>query len=195
MFFNTIPQEGICTNTTNQKLNIGNILFKHAVLTRVIILGFLFYSTQTTGQEQEERVDGQIITTGQTYFNSSLKKKETATNDYINFYQKYISGIRGQSCPMYPSCSNYGLKTFGERNFISAFAMMSDRIIRCGHDHSNYSLALRKNGFKYLDYPAYDKTPIDLYYKSNSYYYAYSDASEKDKSLEFYKKLNKQSIS
>ena len=189
MFFNTIPQEGVFTNTTKQMLNIGNVLFKHAVITRVIILGFLFYSTQTTGQEQEERVDGQIITTGQTYFNSSLKKKETATNDYINFYQKYISGIRGQSCPMYPSCSNYGLKTFGERNFISAFAMMSDRIIRCGHDHSNYSLALRKNGFKYLDYPAYDKTPIDLYYKSNSYYYAYSDASEKDKSLNFIKSL------
>ena len=189
MFLNTIPQEGFCTNTTKQVLNIENVLFKHTVITRVIILGFLFYSTQTAGQKQEERVDGQIITTGQTYFNSSLKKKETATNDYISFYQKYISGIRGQSCPMYPSCSNYGLKTFGERNFISAFAMMSDRIIRCGHDHSNYSLALRKNGFKYLDYPAYDKTPIDLYYKSNSYYYAYSDASEKDKSLNFIKSL------
>ena len=103
MFFNTIPQEGVFTNTTKQMLNIGNVLFKHAVITRVIILGFLFYSTQTTGQKQEERVDGQIITSGQTYFNSSLKKKETATNDYINFYQKYISGIRGQSCPMYPS--------------------------------------------------------------------------------------------
>ena len=42
MFFNTIPQEGVFTNTTKQMLNIGNVLFKHAVITRVIILGFLF---------------------------------------------------------------------------------------------------------------------------------------------------------
>lgn len=165
-------------------------MLKYALITKVIIVFVvLFCSSQCMGQEQEERVDGQIITTGQTYFNSVLKKKETATNDYINFYQKYISGIRGQSCPMYPSCSNYGLKAFGETNFISAFAMMSDRIIRCGHDHSNYSLTLRKNGFKYLDYPAHDKAPINLYYKSNSYYYAYSNASEKDKSLGFIKSL------
>ena len=89
------------------------------MLTRaVVVLGFLFYSTQSTGQEQEERVDGQILTTGQTYFNSSLKKKETATNDYISFYQKYISGIRGQSCPMYPSCSNYGLKVRLEKEIL-----------------------------------------------------------------------------
>ena len=190
MFFISTFQEGVFTNTSCQKLNLENILFSYSVITKaVVVFGFLFYSTQCIGQEQEERVDGQILTTGQTYFNKSLKKKETATNDYINFYQKYISGIRGQSCPMYPSCSNYGLKVFGETNFISAFAMMSDRIIRCGHDHSNYSLTLRKNGFKYLDYPAYDKTPIDLYYKSNSYYYAYSDASEKDKSLNFIKSL------
>ena len=190
MFFNTFLQEGICTNTQNQKLNLENTLLKYAVITKVIIVFVvLFYSSQAIGQELEERVDGQIIKTGQTYFNSVLKKKEAATNDYINFYQKYISGIRGQSCPMYPSCSNYGLKVFGETNFLSAFTMMSDRIIRCGHDHSNYSLTLRKNGFKHLDYPPYDKAPINLYYKSNSYYYAYSDASEKDKSLSFIKSL------
>lgn len=190
MLSNTFFQEGICTKTKNQKLNLENTLLKYAVITKVIIVFVvLFCSSQAIGQELEERVDGQIIKTGQTYFNSVLKKKETATNDYINFYQKYISGIRGQSCPMYPSCSNYGLKVFGETNFLSAFTMMSDRIIRCGHDHSNYSLTLRKNGFKYLDYPAYDKAPINLYYKSNSYYYAYSDASEKDKSLNFIKSL------
>lgn len=191
MFFNSTFQEGVCAlNSANKKINMGNVLFKNAVITKfIIVFGVLFYTSLAISQEQEERVDGQILTTGQTYFNSSLKKKETATNDYINFYQKYISGIRGQSCPMYPSCSNYGLKVFGETNFISAFAMMSDRIIRCGHDHNNYPITLRKNGFKYLDYPAYDKTPINLIYKSNSYYHAYSDASEKDKSLSFIKSL------
>ncbi|MFN8844231.1 MAG: hypothetical protein ACK5WV_11580, partial [Chryseotalea sp.] len=36
---------------------------------------------------------------------SSIKIKQSAVNEYIGFYQKYISGIRGQECPMYPSCS------------------------------------------------------------------------------------------
>jgi hypothetical protein len=41
--------------------------------------------------------------------NDTLVKKESSVNDYINFYQKYISNIRGHECPMYPSCSNFGI--------------------------------------------------------------------------------------
>jgi hypothetical protein len=32
--------------------------------------------------------------------NDTLVKKESSVNDYINFYQKYISNIRGHECPM-----------------------------------------------------------------------------------------------
>lgn len=134
-------------------------------------------------------VDGKSVEARQSYFNDSIKKKESAANDYIGVYQKYISGIRGQECPMYPSCSNYGLKTFSETNFVSAFAMTSDRVLRCGHDHNNYSLTLTKNGFKFIDYPAYDKPPLELYYSRNSYYFAYSDTLKDDSTFLFIKKL------
>ncbi len=154
----------------------------------VILMLILSYSI-CKGQTFIEQVDGKTIITGQTYFNDSINKKESAANDYIGFYQKYISGIRGQECPMYPSCSNYGLKTFSETNFASAFVMTSDRLLRCGHDHNNYSLTLRNNGFKYLDYPAYDNPPKELYYIRNSYYFAFSDTVKPDSTFLFIKNL------
>ncbi len=130
----------------------------------------------STGQTVMARVDGMLLPQSHTYFNESIKKKESAANDYIGLYQAYLSGIRGQECPMYPSCSNYGLKTFSEKNFALGFIMTSDRLLRCGHDHKNYSLTLGKNGFKSLDYPSYDSPPLELYYIRNSYSFAYSDS-------------------
>ena len=60
----------------------------------VILMLILSYSI-CKGQTFIEQVDGKTIITGQTYFNDSINKKESAANDYIGFYQKYISGIRG----------------------------------------------------------------------------------------------------
>jgi putative component of membrane protein insertase Oxa1/YidC/SpoIIIJ protein YidD len=123
------------------------------------------------------------------YFNDSLKKASTATTAYIGFYQRYISGIRGRSCPMYPSCSNYGLKTFSEKNVATAFVLTSDRLLRCGHDHDNYALTLRPNGFKLLDYPPYDPPPKELYYRRNSYFFAHADTLEDPDYMTFIKHL------
>jgi putative component of membrane protein insertase Oxa1/YidC/SpoIIIJ protein YidD len=84
----------------------------------------------------------------------SLKNNETnLSDDYIGFYQKYISNIRGQSCPMFPSCSRYGLESFRNNNFFNAFLSTSDRLIRCGHDYENYSVTLTNDGIKFLDIP------------------------------------------
>src|SRR5690554_6149866 len=148
----------------------------------------IIYST-CNGQTFTEQVDGKKLLTNQTYFNDSIPKKESATTDYIGFYQKYISSIRGGECPMYPSCSNYGLKTFSETNFAEGFIMTSDRLLRCGHDRNNYSLTLRNNGFKFLDYFSYDKFPKDLYYSPNSYYFAYTETTDDDSTLLFIKNL------
>lgn len=114
--------------------------FKKAAMNRSILIVILSWvSSICGGQTLVAQVDGKLIQTEQSYFNDSLKKEASATDDYIGFYQKYISGIRGHECPMYPSCSHFGLKTFSEKNAASAFVMTSDRLLRCGHDHSNYS--------------------------------------------------------
>lgn len=155
----------------------------------LITINITFSTSICFSQAHAERVDGLIVKSDNSYFNPTLKQRESAVNEYIGIYQKYISGIRGQECPMYPSCSNFGLKVFSETNFAMAFITTSDRLLRCGHDHSNYSLTLQSNGFKYLDYPAYDAPPSELYYKGNSYHFAYSDTIKDDSTVLFVKKL------
>jgi putative component of membrane protein insertase Oxa1/YidC/SpoIIIJ protein YidD len=154
----------------------------------LVLLMILSYSI-CRGQKSNIQENQKPEAAQQTYTVDSNKKKESAVNDYIGFYQKYISNLRGHACPMYPSCSNYGLKTFSETNFVNAFIMTSDRLLRCGHDHRNYSLTLGNDGFKFVDYPAYDKPPAELYYARNSYYFAFSDFSRDDSTYTFIKKL------
>ncbi|MCQ6960997.1 membrane protein insertion efficiency factor YidD [Mucilaginibacter aquariorum] len=100
---------------------------------------------------------------------------QTSASDYIGFYQKFISGIRGQECPMYPSCSNFALSAFKEKNFAEAFVLTSDRLMRCGHDLGDYDLTARPTGFKYLDVPGADNSPKNLRYSSQQPYFAYAD--------------------
>ncbi len=113
----------------------------------------------------------------------------SAAEDYIGVYQEFISGIRGHECPMYPSCSNFGIKTFRETGFLNAFALTADRLLRCGHDHRYYPLTLRSNGFKYLDFPAQSNIPKELYYSKNKYYFAVSNLVRNDTTLRFVKHL------
>ena len=142
----------------------------------VLVLGL---STSFPGisraQPHHSLADKEALDTDSQFYNPDLKKEESAVNTYIQFYQKYVSGIRPTGCPMYPSCSRFGLKTFNEVGFASAFVQTSDRLLRCGHDYDNYALSLQNDGFKLLDYPYYDTPPEALYYRGNTYSFAYSD--------------------
>jgi len=75
-------------------------------------------------------------------------------NYSYRFYKIYISPVRGSTCPMDPSCSTYARETFARYGFLKGFAMMSDRIIRCGNDLSNYA-SIERNNLRY----AYDPVP------------------------------------
>jgi len=151
------------------------------ILSTMLVLGVnLSINRRCTAQESTKTIRSNHL---------NVTQKNVATNEYIKFYQKYISGIRGQECPMYPSCSYYGLKTFSETNFAEAFILTSDRLMRCGHDHGNYQLTLQKNGFKLLDFPPYTTPPKDLIYEGNTYAFAYSDTNPDPENLTFIKKL------
>jgi putative component of membrane protein insertase Oxa1/YidC/SpoIIIJ protein YidD len=115
---------------------------------------------------------------------------ETSSADYIGFYQKFISGIRGQDCPMYPSCSNFALNAFQEKSFAAAFVLTSDRLMRCGHDLKDYDITSRPAGFRYLDFPGTINSPQNLRFYSQQPYYAYADTlRDVDSSLLFIKSL------
>lgn len=153
------------------------------------IVFLLFLHRVAVSQPFTERVDGEVIKVYNSYLNSDLKKEGEAATDYIGVYQKYISGIRGAICPMYPSCSNYGLKTFSERSFIEALSLTADRMMRCGHDHANYHTTLRVNGARLLDYPYYDIPPDSLIFKPARVAFAYTDFEVDDEDVKFVKLL------
>lgn len=72
-------------------------------------------------------------------------------NDFITFYQKYISQIRGQSCPMFPSCSVYALEAYSNYNSAIATELTADRLMRCGHDRNYYKLKYIAGNFLLVD--------------------------------------------
>jgi putative component of membrane protein insertase Oxa1/YidC/SpoIIIJ protein YidD len=155
----------------------------------VYIVIHLVYSINSFSQSTENNKFRPTSFSKDPYGFGLIKNSESATNDYIGFYQKYISGIRGQECPMYPSCSNFGKKVFNERAFASAMILTSDRLLRCGHDHDNYPLTLKTTGFKYLDLPGNEMPSKEHLYTKNVYYYAFSDTIEDDSSVTLVKNL------
>lgn len=153
------------------------------------ILSFLFMInliivTEVNANRVIEHIDSFSNLNNELSLNDTLVKKESSVNDYINFYQKYISNIRGHECPMYPSCSNYGIKMFSEYKFASAFINTSERLLRCGHDYKNYSLAVSSDKFKYLDIIEMDSIDSKLLYKPNNYYFAYADSYDQDSNFQ-----------
>lgn len=146
------------------------------------------YSLLSNAQNFTYKSDGQDLSTSQSFYKENGTKK-SAVSDYIGVYQTYVSGIRGHQCPMYPSCSNYGLKVFQETSFINAFILTSDRLLRCGHDQNYYSLTLNNSGFRYIDFPDYDPAPENIYYKKNTYAFAFTNTSAPDSTLKLIKKL------
>ena len=65
-------------------------------------------------------------------------------------YQIILSPIKGENCPMYPSCSYYGIEAIKKYN-IKGLLMTSDRINRCGHDLKYYNTIIFNDQIKYLD--------------------------------------------
>lgn len=61
--------------------------------------------------------------------------------------------MRGGSCAMYPSCSNYGLLMFSNRSFWPAVIETAERMTRCGHDMEYYPQTLQFGEYCALDFP------------------------------------------
>jgi putative component of membrane protein insertase Oxa1/YidC/SpoIIIJ protein YidD len=56
-------------------------------------------------------------------------------NTFFNFYQKWISPVKGSSsCPMHPSCSQYAKEAFHLLPWYVAYPKSMERILRCGNE-------------------------------------------------------------
>jgi len=68
----------------------------------------------------------------------------------VKIYQQSAGQIKGENCPMYPSCSNYALKALREYHFEGIMKII-DRLHRCGHDLQYYNTVIVDNQIKYFD--------------------------------------------
>lgn len=158
-------------------------------MTKGVVLLLLALISNSIYAQEGEYTDGKHLDTN-IKWQDETREKESAIDDYIHLYQKYISGKRGSQCSMYPSCSNFGLKTFRETNFLNAIQLTSERLLRCGHEHQLYDLTYQGDEFRLLDYPAYTQNPDSLVYSDPKKVFAYSEAkNHTDKNLRFIRKL------
>jgi putative component of membrane protein insertase Oxa1/YidC/SpoIIIJ protein YidD len=81
------------------------------------------------------------------------KEASDDTSVLITFYQKVISPIDGDRCPMEPSCSLYLNQAIKKHGYFLGWIMGMDRIVRCGRSEVNVSLPIWKNGIKHTHDP------------------------------------------
>jgi len=98
-------------------------------------------------------------TSGQTKMKSPQRETsqttENLTSDFswsYQAYKRYVSPVRGQHCPLIPSCSQYAKMSFSKFGFFYGFIMMADRLTRCGHDLRHYNLVWHQGNPYYKDY-------------------------------------------
>ncbi len=91
------------------------------------------------------------------YEKEHVVKKELSTNPvkvtaelYLNFYQRYISPINQEGCPMFPSCSEYSRQSIRKYKF-KGLLMTFDRLHRCGHDTHTYRTIYSNDKIYYYD--------------------------------------------
>ncbi|MBF0120871.1 MAG: membrane protein insertion efficiency factor YidD [Desulfobacterales bacterium] len=73
------------------------------------------------------------------FLNTFAFAEENPTPYPIKFYQKFISKIDGNRCPMYPSCSQYAKEAINKNGFFIGWIIACDRLLRCGRDEVNLS--------------------------------------------------------
>ena len=71
-------------------------------------------------------------------------------NLFIRFYQEHISGVDGNRCQMYPSCSAYASRTFKKHGVVVGWIMACDRLVRCGRDEALVSMNVEIDNTEFI---------------------------------------------
>jgi len=71
----------------------------------------------------------------------------------FRFYQKYITDVDDHTCPMHPTCSNYGLIAIENYGFFIGSLKTIDRLHRCGHDLTFYKIIKLDSRNAHMDIP------------------------------------------
>ena len=71
----------------------------------------------------------------------------------LKFYQKYMSGVSGDRCGMYPSCSHYSAEAFARHGWLKGWIMTCDRLVRCSRDEVALSPPIMVKGRRHTHDP------------------------------------------
>lgn len=100
--------------------------------------------------------------------NIAQAQENKSYKDYISWYQNNLSDLRNGNCQMYPSCSTYGQIAFNNYHPLVAMIKISDRVLRCSHDHKFYNKRWIDNKYKIIDYPIKNDTLDNILFSMRS---------------------------
>ena len=69
------------------------------------------------------------------------------------FFKSNISDIDDHTCPMHPTCSQFGLGSLRKDNYFIGTLKTLDRLHRCNHDLKFYSISMDSKRLAYSDRP------------------------------------------
>lgn len=120
---------------------------------------------------------------------TNMAFSQSVSDDYIDIYQSTLSDLRNNSCPMYPSCSEFGREEFRSKPVLAAAASTADRLLRCGHEHNLYQTAISEKGYGLLDLNDSISDQTKNLYEPNNFFSAFNDLIPDTEVEKFIKKL------
>jgi putative component of membrane protein insertase Oxa1/YidC/SpoIIIJ protein YidD len=93
----------------------------------------------------------------------TLQRYGQEKNFYIDFYQNWISPVKGgNTCPMFPACSQYAKIAFLQLPWHQAYITSLERLLRCGNDLHFYPKIIIDRRLQWYDPLDTDSTKIKL---------------------------------
>jgi len=125
------------------------------------VLGLSLFLVSIEANSAEYSQDSSSQSTDSSFKNVVVMDTDIGTFDYIDnslillfkFHKAFISDIDDHTCPMYPTCSTFGLTSIEKYGFFIGCMKTIDRLYRCSHDLKYYRELYLNNQVKYEDYP------------------------------------------
>ncbi|MDY0219530.1 MAG: membrane protein insertion efficiency factor YidD [Desulfobacterium sp.] len=76
---------------------------------------------------------------------ADVENNQTGPHPIIGFYERFISPVDGERCPMHPTCSAYARKAVQRHGLFMGWIMGCDRLVRCGRDETKISPGIIKD--------------------------------------------------
>lgn len=76
---------------------------------------------------------------------TGVEKNQPESHPILGFYERFISPVDGDRCPMHPTCSAYAREAVQRHGLFMGWIMACDRLVRCGRDETRISPSIIKD--------------------------------------------------